>query len=121
MKNFNFRRHVKYVIGLKDVKLFVDSSKSCSQLTRFDCYHSIINENEKIYSYFVDRNNIAMRYMGGGPINGRGKNQENIFTCFTCFRIVFSILESFNSSNNKDHATVIPESKCSMFYETYNK
>jgi len=43
----SFRREVKYVTGLEDTKLFVDSSQSCSQLTRFDCYHSIINENEK--------------------------------------------------------------------------
>ena len=67
---------MKYVIGLEDTKLFVDSSKFCSQLTRFDCYDSIINENEKIYSYFVDRNNIAMRYIGGGPTNGRGKYHQ---------------------------------------------
>ena len=67
---------MKYVIGLEDTKLFVDSSKSCSQLTRFDCYHVMIHYNADIYSYFVDRNNIAMRYIGGGPINGRGKYHQ---------------------------------------------
>jgi len=68
----SFRRQIKYVINLEDVKAFVDASTSCSQFTRFDCHHSIINENAATYSYFVDRDSIPMAYIGGGPKNGRG-------------------------------------------------
>ena len=68
------RRKIKYAPDLESIKVFVDSSKSCSQLTRFGCYKSAINVNGDVGSYFVDRDNIPMKYIGEAYLNGAGKH-----------------------------------------------
>ena len=51
-----------------DVKSFVELSISCRQFTRFDCFGAVIST----YAYLVDKNGLAMSYIGGGSKDGRG-------------------------------------------------
>ena len=52
---------------------FVTSSIMCRQFTKFDCNAALINSDSGvIVSYLVDRNRQAMRYIGGGPTDGKG-------------------------------------------------
>ena len=53
--------------------MFVDASESCSQFTRFDCHGTSIFYGGEQYSYFIDRNKMSMAYIGGGPVNEKGK------------------------------------------------
>ena len=55
---------------------FVDSSISCRQFTRIDCFHVIIYWYQEAYTFVVDRNGVNMAYIGGGPENGKGASDN---------------------------------------------
>ena len=59
---------------LDDLRNFVDSSISCRQFTRIDCYGMQLTFRGVAYGYLVDRNGKQMNYFGGGPKEGSGKN-----------------------------------------------
>ena len=71
---FFYRRKINYSHKLQDIIEYVDSSKTCRQFTRFDCHGTALYGvlEEAFFSYIVDRNGNQMRYIGGGPHDGRG-------------------------------------------------
>ena len=71
-----FRKQIAYKGSWRDILAFVDSSISCRQFTRIDCYHALIYEKQEAFSFVVDRNGASMTYIGGGPENGKGTKEQ---------------------------------------------
>lgn len=77
----SYRGAIRYTNDIEDIKVFVDSSSSCRQFTRFNCHGVVLFSGSTQYGFLIDRNNNPMKYFGGGPYDRSGCSCGITNTC----------------------------------------
>ena len=67
-----YKRDVKYLISLKQIKALTMLSKSCEQTIKYECYGSLLNLNSSPFGWMKSINNKQLLYWGDTPYSNRG-------------------------------------------------